>query len=162
MSEAASEPSAPSEPASEHDGARADPVAVARRFLNAIAWGEHRTLWDMLDREGRTTVLRVATRRGMDEALAARLRDGVADATEGETFLADLVNGLRADFARTDLDDLEFDTEPGPQEPGRARVLLVSPVAATLGVPGLPVGSVELVEDGDSWLVARIVPRTTR
>jgi len=137
-------------------------LAVARQFLEAVAWGEHRTVWDLLGREGRTAVLRVATRRGMDEALAARLRDGVASTAEEDDFLTDLINGLRADLAGTDLDELELDPEPGPQEPGRSRVLLIAPVAASLGVPGLPVGSVELAEDEGIWRVQRLVPRATR
>lgn len=139
-----------------------DPVVVARQFLNAVAWGEHHTIWELLGREGRTAVLRVATTRGMDEALAARLRDGVASPGDQDVFLTDLVNGLRADLTGTDLDALEVEAEPGPQEDGRARVLLVAPVAASLGVPGLPVGSVELAADGGTWLVQRLVPRLSR
>lgn len=139
-----------------------DPFVVARQFLDAVAWGEHHTIWELLGREGRTAVLRVATTRGMDEALAARLRDGVASPGDQDVFLTDLVNGLRADLAGTDLDALEIESEPGPQEPGRARVVLVAPVAASLGVPGLPVGSVELADEGGTWLVQRLVPRIGR
>lgn len=139
-----------------------DPVAVARRFLDAVAWSEHRTVWALLGREGRATVLRVATGRGMDEGLAGRLREGVASSTDEDLFLSDLVNGLRTDLAGTDIDDIELDLEPGPQEPGRARVLLVVPVPAALGVPGLPVGSVELAEDEGAWRVQRLVGRTAR
>lgn len=139
-----------------------DPVVVARRFLNAVAWGEHSTIWTLLGREGRTAVLRVATGRGMDEALAARLRDGIASPGDEDVFLTDLVNGLRADLAGTDLDALEVEAEPGPQEDGRARVLLIAPVAASLGVPGLPVGSVELTVDEGTWVVQRLVPRLSR
>lgn len=139
-----------------------DPFVVARQFLHAVAWGEHHTIWALLGREGRTAVLRVATARGMDEGLAARLRDGVATPSDQDVFLTDLVNGLRADLAGTDLDALEIETEPGPQEPGRARVVLVAPVAAALGVPGLPVGSVELADEEGSWLVQRLVPRIGR
>ena len=139
-----------------------DPVVVARRFLSAVAWGEHHTIWELLGREGRTAVLRVATTRGMDEALAARLRDGVASPGDQDVFLTDLVNGLRADLVGTDLDALEIEPEPGPEEDGRARVLLVAPVASSLGVPGLPVGSVELADDDGRWLVQRLVPRIKR
>lgn len=135
---------------------------VARQFVTAVAWGEHRTVWDLLGHEGRTAIIRVATRRGMDDALAARLRDGIATATEEDVFLTDLINGMRADFASTDLDELHLEDEPGPQEPGRARVVLVAPVAAALGLPGLPVGSVELAEEDGGWRVQRVTARSTR
>ncbi|MBA2280416.1 MAG: hypothetical protein M3527_01375 [Actinomycetota bacterium] len=137
-------------------------VEIARRFVGAIAWGEHRTVWELLSGEGRSAVLRVATRRGMDESLSARLRDAQATRTEEETFLTDLLNGLRADLAGTDLDALEFDVEPGPAEPDRERITLIAPVAAAIGVPGLPVGTIELAQCDDGWLVDRLLPRVTR
>lgn len=155
-------PEPPGDPAPAVAEGLPDPVTVARQFIDAVAWGEHRTIWELLGREGRTAVLRVATARGMDEALAARLRDDVASENDREVFLTDLVNGLRADLAGTDLDALELETEPGPQEEGRARVILVAPVASSLGVPGLPVGSLEVAEEGGAWRVQRLVPRITR
>ncbi|CAN5497491.1 hypothetical protein BH20ACT2_BH20ACT2_00880 [soil metagenome] len=139
------------------------PLEVTREFVAAVAWGEHLKIWDLLGREARATVLRVAVNRGMDEALSARLRDGTATTGERDTFLADLVNGLRTDLAGADLDALDYDTDPGPEDPGRARVILTAPLPATLGLPGLPVGSVELTQDdGGGWLVDRLLPRNTR
>lgn len=135
---------------------------TARRFVDAVAWGEHRTVWDLLGSEGRTTVLRIAVNRGMSEALSARLRDGTTAQGEEHEFLTDLVNGLRADLAGTDLDSLIFDVEPGPVEPGRLHVMLSSPVHANLGVAGLPVGTIELVETDDGWRVERLLPRAMR
>ncbi|MEX2659538.1 MAG: hypothetical protein WD232_07610 [Acidimicrobiales bacterium] len=140
----------------------APPLDVVRQFVSAVAWGEHRTVWELLGQEARTAILRVATRRGMDDALAARLRDGIATATEEDVFLTDLINGMRADFAGTDLDELQVEDEPGPQEPDRARVLLIVPVPEGLGVPGLPVGSMELSEEDGTWRVQRVTARNTR
>lgn len=131
---------------------------AARAFVEAIAWGEHRRVWELLAPEGRKTVLRVAVRNGMDEALAARLRDGTAGPGESEEFLAELLNGLRADLAGNDLDNLEYSAD-GDQEEGRVRVQLTAPVPPLLGPVGLPVGSVELARHEGAWLVERLTPR---
>lgn len=134
-------------------------TAVAERFVGAIVWGEHHTVWELLGAEGRRTVLRIASERGMDEALAARLRDGTAARAEREEFLTDLVNGLRADLLGTDFDALVYLPDPDP-EPGRARVIMTVPFPETLGQgDGLPVGSVELSEDDGMWKVQRLIPR---
>ncbi|MDQ2826716.1 MAG: hypothetical protein M3Y04_07140, partial [Actinomycetota bacterium] len=65
---------------------------AARAFVDGVVWGEHRKVWELMGVEARTTVLKVATNRGMDEALVARLRDGTASDAERDEFLADLVN----------------------------------------------------------------------
>ena len=137
------------------------PVDTAREFVDAIVWGEHDKVWELLGIEARTTVLRVASNRGMDEALAARLRDGTATRGEREEFLADLVNGLRADLAGNDLDALEYEEDTEPLEPGRARVVISVPVAPGLG-GNLPVGSLELATEEAEWRVERLVPQVTK
>ncbi len=132
---------------------------VAERFVTAVAWGEHHTVWELLGTEGRRTVLRVATERGMDDALSARLRDGTAARGERETFLTDLINGLRADLLGTDFDAVVYLPDPAP-EPGRARVILTIPFPPELEQgEGVPVGSVELSEDDGQWKVERLLPR---
>lgn len=140
----------------------ATPEAAATRaaqtFVEAITWGEHRKVWELLGPEGRKTVLRVAVKNGMDEALAARLRDGTAGPGESEDFLGELLNGLRADLAGNDLDALEYSADEEQQE-GRVRVMLTAPVPPLLGPVGLPVGSVELSEHDGHWLVERLTPR---
>lgn len=152
--------SAPAAPAA---GAHGREIETARSFIDAVVWGEHHKVWDMLGSDGRAVVLRVATSKGMDEALAARLRDGTAAGAEREEFLRDLVNGLRADLAGIDVDHLEYELDETPSEPGRARVvaLVPTPVPELLGA-GLPVATIELSEDGEGWRVERIVPRTTK
>jgi hypothetical protein len=141
--------------------ASGSPVEAARAFIDAVAWGEHRTVWDLLGKDGRKTVLRVALASGMDDGLAGRLREGTASEAEESEFLADLVNGLRADLAGTDLDTLEYALDPEPAEGGRTRVKLTAPLPAILG-EGLPVGSVELSDDGGRWRVEALVPRLGR
>ncbi|MBW3556810.1 MAG: hypothetical protein KY454_07725 [Actinobacteria bacterium] len=132
-------------------------VATARAFVAAVAWGEHHKVWEMLSSGGRSVVLRVASKRGMDEAMVARLRDGTAASSEREQFLTDLVNGLRADLEGNNLEGLDFEPDPAP-EPGRSRVILVAPMPAGLSA-GLPVGSVELTDEGHGWRVERLLPR---
>lgn len=134
----------------------------AKAFVDAVAWGEHLKVWDLLSEEGRRTVLRVGAARGMDEGLAARLRDGTAATGEQDEFLADLVKGLRADLAGSDLDALEAELDPDTSEPGRARVVLVAPLPEVLNLPGLPVASVEMAEEDGGWRVDRLIPRTTQ
>jgi hypothetical protein len=152
-------------------GATSTPVDTTRRFIDAIVWGEHRTVWELLGVEARTTVLKVASNRGMDEALVARLRDGTASDAERDEFLADLVTGLRADLAGNDLDALEYEEDADPPEPGRARVVISVPVAVGLG-GNLPVGSVELATEastggssttgGAEWRIERLVPQVSK
>lgn len=136
-------------------------VEVTSTFIRAVAWGEHRTVWDLFGPEARKTVLRVAVARGMDEALSGRIREGTASDKEENEFLGDLVNGLRADLAGTDLDNLRFELDPEPPEPGRARVVLIVPFPAELG-HGLPAGSVELSDADGQWKVERLMPRLSK
>lgn len=138
-------------------------LSTARDFVSAVSWGEHRKVWDLLGAEGRKTVLRVAVNHGMDEALAARLRDGTAAKSESDEFLAQLVNGLRADLQGNDLDVLEYSPDPVP-EPGRARVVLVVPLPVGLAESGsgLPIGTLELVEsENGEWRVERLLPNVS-
>lgn len=137
------------------------PDETARAFVDAVVWGEHNLVWDLLGTEARTTVLKVAVSRGMDEQLAARLRDGTASGPEREEFLADLVNGLRNDLAGNDLDNLEYELDTSPNEPGRARVVVQTPLNPLLG-GHLPAASVELSDEAGHWKIDRLLPLTSQ
>lgn len=134
------------------------PEGVARAFVDAVAWGEHHRVWELLGGDGRRAVLRVAVARGMDDALSARLRDGTATASEADTFLADLVNGLRADLAGNDLDTLEYHQDLVAPEDGATWVVLTAPLPIALGGE-VPIGTMELVEESGGWRVSRLSPR---
>lgn len=137
-----------------------DPVQTATAFVGAVVWGEHLRVWELLGREGRTTVLRVATDRGMPEDLAARLRDGTAATLEREEFLTDLVNGLRSDLHGNDVDALEFELGPDLGDETVARVVALSPTPAPALLGGaLPAASIELAREDGTWRVVRLVPR---
>lgn len=141
------------------------PETVAKTFVDAVAWGEHHLVWDLLSSDGRHVVLRVGAARGMDEELATRLGNGTASEVEHEEFLTDLVSGLRADLAGNDLDNLDaerIDDDSAPGEPGRARVLLVLPLPDILAIPGLPVAEVEMVQETGQWRVEKLLPRTSK
>ncbi len=137
------------------------PVDTVREFVDAVVWGEHQKVWDLMGVEARTTVLKVASDRGMDEALVARLRDGTAAPAERDEFLADLVNGLRADLEGNDFDALEYEEDPERPDPGRARVVIFVPAAFGLG-GNLPVGSVELATEEAEWRIERLVPQVSK
>ena len=139
-------------------GDTGEATLVAQTFIEAIAWGEHRRVWELLGPEGRKVVLRVAVRNGMDEALAARLRDGTAGPGETEEFLAELLTGLRADLSGNDLDALEYAADDDAS-PDRVRVMMTAPVPPLLGPVGLPVGSIELARHDGRWVVERLTPR---
>ena len=149
----------------------ANPAETARIFVQAVVWGEHHVVWDMLSSEAQRVVMTIATGRGMPEPLAARLRGGTATSAELDQFRGDLVNGFRADLLGVDVDTLEYDTlesgnlESGGAEvfePGTARVVLVVPVPDPRLGAGLPAASLELREEGDAWRVERLIPRLAK
>ena len=142
------------------------PVDTSREFVDAVVWGEHKKVWEFLGIEARTTVLKVASNRGMDEGLVTRLRDGTATQAEQHEFLADLINGLRADLAGNDLDAFVYEEEPDAPEPDRARVVISVPVAVGFG-GNLPVASVELAKEASTtgenrWRIERLVPQVSK
>jgi hypothetical protein len=144
----------------------ASALDTAREFVDSVVWGDHRKVWELMGIEARTTVLKVASDRGMDEALVARLRDGTASDAERDEFLMDLIAGLRADLAGNDLDALEYEEDAEPPEPGRARVVILVPVAVGFG-GNLPVGSVELATESSTsgeaeWRIQRLVPQVSK
>jgi hypothetical protein len=138
-----------------------DPVDVAREFVEAVVWGDHTKVWESFGLEARTAVLKLASKRGMDEDLSDRLRDGTASESEHNEFLADLVTGLRADMAGNDLDSLTFELDTEPQDPGRARVVVNVPIPPPMG-GYLPAASVELADEGGEWKIVRLLPQATK
>ncbi|GAC1534350.1 MAG: hypothetical protein NVS3B12_14980 [Acidimicrobiales bacterium] len=138
------------------------PEGIVRRFLDAVVWGEHLVVWELLGASVRARLLRIAVDRGMDEALAARLRAGTAALRERDLFLADLVNGLRADLDGCDLDTLE--TRPDPLTASGTTTPHVQVVSALpLPLGDLPVGSYELVVQDGKWRIDAVhVVRSTR
>ncbi len=140
----------------------ASPEEAARTFVQAVAWGEHHLVWDLLSTEAHRVVMGIATSRGMPEALAARLRDGTATQAELDQFRSDLVNGFRADLLTVDVDTLEYDVVLDGLEDSTARVVLMVPVPDPLLGAGLPAASVELSQEAGDWRIDRLVSRLAK
>ena len=134
---------------------------AAADFIDAVVWGEHHKVWELLATQGRDEVLEVATKRGMDDALATRLRAGTASPSETNEFLIDLVNGLRAELAGNDLDNVTFEIDATKSEGQRATVVMNVPLHPNLGGT-LPVGTLELSTEGSAWRVERMIPLTSK
>ncbi len=133
-----------------------EPVVTARAFVGAVAWGEHTTVWDLLAPDARIAVLELATRRGMDPLLAARLREGTAGADERDRFLADLLHGLQAELVGVEVEELRYVSgDRGTTVQGSVLVHLVADVPVELG-DAVPVGRIELVVRGGRWSVVRL------
>jgi hypothetical protein len=136
-------------------------LKTAAEFLDAIVWGEHNVVWRLIGSEGRAEVLEVATKRGMDEGLAARLRADTASPAETNEFLADLVNGLRSELAGNDLDHVTYELDEAESDEQKAVVKLHVPLHPLLGGT-LPIGTLFLVFEGGDWKVARLIPLTSK
>ncbi len=140
------------------------PEEAARTFIQAVVWGEHHVVWEMLSEEAQRVVMGIATARGMPEPLAARLRDGTASTAELDQFRGDLVNGFRTDLLGVEVDTLEYEIDQAPLEPGTVRVILMVPVPDPALGRGLPTASLELSREGDDgdWRVERLVRRISK
>ena len=136
-------------------------VAAADRFIDGVVWGDHNAVWDLISSGGRDEVLDVATKRGMDEGQAERLRTNTGSPAETNEFLQDLVNGLRAELAGNDLDHITFEVDEKETVPGRTAVKMFVPLHPLLGGT-LPIGTVFVVPEGDAWKVERLIPLTSK
>jgi len=134
-----------------------DPVDTAQAFISALAWNEHTTVWDLLSPAARAAVLDLATRRGMDALLAARLREGTTGHEERDEFLADLLRGLRRAMPGVDFEALRC-VRGGSGATVACSVLVHLVVGAPAELGGdVPVGRIELVADVDGrWSVVRL------
>lgn len=135
-------------------------TAVADRFIQAIVWGEHVVVWDMLSEAGREHVLEAGSRRGLDPLQAQRIRQGTSPQEESDSFLTGLVHGLRVDFAAVPLDDVR--AEVSPVLDGADVVELALHCPAAFGDDSWSAGSILLSRSQDTWLVDRVRPLVSR
>jgi hypothetical protein len=136
-------------------------VAAATEFIEAVVWGEHHKVWSLLGAAGRDEVLEVATKRGMDEGLAGRLRAGTGSESETNEFLADLVNGLRSELAGNDLDHITYEVNAAALADGKAVVTMHVPLHPNLGGT-LPIGTLEMSTVDGGWHIERLIPLTSK
>ena len=137
-----------------------DPAATADRFIQAIVWGEHVVVWDMLSETGREHVLEAGGRRGLDPLQAQRIRQGTSPHDELDSFLTGLVHGLRVDFAAVPLDDVRAEPPTTPTTGDAVEVFLHC--SSTFGEQRWAAGSVVLSRADDTWRVDRVHPLVSR
>lgn len=87
---------------------RSSPATVAARFVEAIAWGEHTVVWELLSSAGRSVAISVALTNGLDRVVAARISDDVADPVEFVEFLRQLLHGIRRDLRSVDVAEIQI------------------------------------------------------
>lgn len=137
---------------------RGDPGGVAERFVEAIQWGEHTVVWDLLSETGRGVALSVALTNGLDRVVAARISDDVADPTERQAFLEQLLRGLRRDLRSVDLAHLQVETPASMDVDGTAVVELSCP-STIPGTGDWAAGRLTLSAGSDgTWRIDRLQP----
>lgn len=129
---------------------------TARRFLDAVVWGEHLVVWEMLSPTGREHVLAAGERRGLDPLQAQRIRLGTSPPQERDTFLSGLVHGLRVDFALVPLEDVQPTDDMVVRQDGAVEVPLECP--ASFGADGWAAGTIVVSRHEATWLVDRVQP----
>lgn len=135
-----------------------EPAAIAGAFIDAIAWGEHTTVWELLSGTGRSVALAVAQANGLDRVVAGRIRDRLANPVELEDFLAQLLGGLRHDLRSVDVGEIRIGTCATAPDGATATVELAVP-SLLPGTDSWPAGSIVLSDDGSgTWRVDRLEP----
>ncbi len=137
---------------------------IAREFLDAILWGEHSKVWQLLSSAARSAALAVAERNGLDAIVAARARAGTWTAAEADELLSDLIKGLRADLGAVDISQIAVAEPDVGRRPFGTRVTVALSVpsflpASVTGGEGWSAGTIELVEADIGWLVDRLDAR---
>lgn len=138
----------------------ADAAAAASRFLDAILWGEHEQVWELLSVAGREHVLEAGGRHGLDPMQAQRLRLGTSPREERDSFLTGLVHGLRVDFASVPLDEVRPSGAPVFRSDGSLEIQLECP--ASFGPGAWSAGSVVVSLAEDAWRIDRVHPVVSR
>lgn len=139
-------------------------AGVAREFLDAVLWGEHLKVWQLMSGAARSAALAVAERNGLDALVAARARAGTWTDGEADVLLTDLVKGLRADFGGVDLSKIAIADPEVVTGPAGARATVALSVPSLLptqltGGEGWAAGTIDLIETSTGWLVDHLNAR---
>lgn len=135
-----------------------DPVQVARRFLQAISWGEHTVVWRLLSDSGRSIAISVGLANGLDRTVAGRISDERAGTVELDEFLQQLIGGLRHDLRSVELDELRTAARAEVGGDGTLSIDLLSP-SSIPGTGDWSAGRIVLRElPPGSWRVDRLEP----
>lgn len=133
----------------------------AERFLRAVDAGDRHGVWALFSDNARAYVLNRAVDKGMDFDLMSAIRQGTADEEDIESYLGDLVDGLRHDLRGVELTNLKFEAKPAGEPVGQVNVTYLLEMDVAIGDrrPSIPAGSVVMAPEGDDWKVERLVPR---
>ena len=136
--------------------ARSSPSEVAARFVEAIAWGEHTVVWDLLSPAGRSVAISVALANGLDRVVAARISDDVADPVDFDEFLRQLLHGLRRDLRSVDVAEVQV---AGCDVTARTATAQLSTPSAIPGTSNWAAGRLILsADDHERWRIDRLEP----
>jgi len=138
----------------------AEAITAASHFLEAILWGEHVRVWEMLSPSGREHVLEAGARRGLDPLQAQRIRLGTSPQSEQDAFLTGLLHGLRVDFASVTLEDVRPAGTATTNADGSVEIQLECP--ASFGERAWAAGSVVVSSVDDGWRIDRVYPVVSR
>lgn len=136
-------------------------AAQAERFLHAVDEGDRHGVWDLFSDNARAYVLNRAVDKGMDFDLMSAIRQGTASDEDIDSYLGDLVDGLRHDLRGVDIKKLKYEAKPAGEPVGHIHVTYLLEMDVAIGDqrPSIPAGSVVLAREGDVWKVERLVPR---
>lgn len=139
---------------------KASPTDAAAAFLTAIENGDSEDIWECFSTKARQFVVERGVRRGLSPEAGASILDGTATAHFRRQFLDDVLAGLRRDLELVRLPLVEIGSASRLDE-HRVRVTYLERFEVPLGPPlePLPVGSIELIEEGGAWRVERLIPR---
>lgn len=134
---------------------------AAEAFLKAVYEGDPGAIWSSFSTEARNFVVARGVRRGMPYDLGQALLDNSADILDEVEFLADLLGGIEKDLETIDLGRISVSTNAEFISDHKVRVRFSEEFVIEVGPPleALPVGSLELVEEGQNWKIDRLIPR---
>lgn len=135
-------------------------LAVAERFIGAIATGDTYGVWSLFSTAAQAYIINLGVQRGMDFDLGSRLRAGIATSDETDAFLGDLHLGLQRDLAGVDVSRVAFESTAAPEAPMQVRVNLLvqlGPDSTDLQT-AIPAGAIVLSLENEMWRVERLVP----
>lgn len=135
-------------------------IEAAEHFFAAVRDHDLRGFWGLMSEGAKAYVLELALDRGMEFDLNSRLRQGTATDEEFDTYLDELLEGIKKDLRELDFHRLAFEAAPEPDVPGKVRVTYLTRMDAMLGdvQPTLPAGSLVMAEDDSEWKVDRLIP----
>lgn len=135
-------------------------LSAAEDFLERLAIGDARGVWDLFSTAAQAYIVNLGIQRGLDFDLASRLRSGVATTDETDSFLGDLMSGLRRDLAGLDLARVAFESKASPEAPMQVRVNLLMQLGPEVGElrTAIPAGAIILSLEGEAWRIERLVP----